>query len=103
MEVRSNVAAAGFQVADQGRPAPDLLEVIDAQLDADRMCDCQEMQYGVGTAPDRHYHRDGVLERPPGHDLPRGQAPVDGPEDRAAGVPGTDARLLALAASWGWG
>src|SRR5690625_3918420 len=35
MEVRSNVAAAGFQVADQGRPAPDLLEVIDAQLDAE--------------------------------------------------------------------
>ena len=62
-ELGHQVFAAGPHIGQHWHALADTREVGQRQLDARFMCDGQQMQYGIGGAPQCNDHGDGVLER----------------------------------------
>ncbi len=69
--------AVRLRIGDVRHPNADLVEVIERQVHPGLVGDRQQVQHGVGGAPEGHHHRDRVLEGLLRHDLSGGDAPFD--------------------------
>ena len=71
MEVDRHIPTTGLQVAQDGHPSTDQLEVVEAELHARRMGDGGQVQHRVRRTPDRYGDGHGVQERLARHDVSR--------------------------------
>ena len=62
-ELGHEVAAAGAQVGEHRHAPADAREVIKRQAHAGGVRDREQVQHGVGGAPERDDHGDGIFER----------------------------------------
>src|SRR5690606_8271045 len=69
VEVDHVVLAAGLGVGDVGHPVGDAVEVVERQVDPGLGGDRQQVEHGVGRAPEGHGDGDGVLEGLLGQDV----------------------------------
>src|SRR5690606_36164553 len=68
------VRLGGGEVRD---PGGDLVEVVQLELDVRLVRDREQVEHRVGGPAERHDHRDRVLERPLGEDVPRADVPAE--------------------------
>ena len=71
VHVLHDVLARRLEVGDERYPVAHGLEVVDAELDAARVRDGDQVQDGVGRAAEDHGEDHGVLERGARHDVAR--------------------------------
>ena len=69
VQIHGHVTAAWLEVADHRHPLADDLEIVDVEGHAGGAGHRQQVQHGIGGAPHRHDHADGVLERLAGHQV----------------------------------
>ena len=88
------VLPVGLGVGQVGHPGGHGVEVVQLQLDPRLVGDGQQVEYGVGRAPEGHGHGDGVLEGLLGHDL---AGPDPEPEQLHHGLAGGEGGVVPTA------
>ena len=69
VQIHGHVTTAWLEVADHRHPLADGLEIVDVERHACGAGHRQQVQHGIGGAPHRHDHADGVLKRFAGHQV----------------------------------
>ena len=85
VDVFHHVRAAGLQVGQEGDAVAHLLEVVEAQFDADGARHGDQVQHRVGRASQDRHHDHGVLEGGASHDCARLDVLLEKVADRVAG------------------
>ena len=84
-QILGDIAAARFQIGDIWCPFEDLGDVKKVELDPAFMCDCWQMQAGIGRAAGGGDHGRRILQRLAGDDVARPDVGLDQLQDHLAG------------------
>ena len=84
VQVAHDVSAGRLEVGDVRRPAEDLADVVQVEIDPGLVRDRRQVQAAIGRAARGRDHHRGVLERLAGHDVARADALLEQSHHRLA-------------------